>query len=96
MLGAMRPEWRCRFPGCNKVGVQTHHIIFRSYSRKACLMEPWNEVRLCAEHHTGGKDAAHNSRQWREYYQTLLPKDWKERIQNCKELRLSYKQRHYG
>jgi hypothetical protein len=86
----------CRFPGCKRQGTQIHHIIFRSYSKKVCLLEPWNTVRLCSIHHLHGKDSPHQSREWKEYYRKFLPSDWKERIKNCTELRKSSKKRIYG
>ena len=76
---------QCQCPGCQYEGTEEHHIIFKSETRKTCILE-W-VVHLCAFHHKLGACSPHKSRAWRQYYYRYLPKDWAEQIEKCKTIR---------
>jgi len=69
----------CMFPTCQEYGDESHHIIFRSESRKTCIDEDWNIIQLCPFHHRIGQTSPHRMRVWREHYKRYLPNDWTER-----------------
>jgi len=76
----------CSHPGCNtRTGLEAHHVIFKSETKKK-IINDWC-VWLCSDHHRGSFESPHMNREWREYYKKFLPKDWKEQIGNCQELR---------
>ena len=76
----------CSHPECNRTeGLQSHHIIFRSETRKK-IIDEW-QCWLCVEHHTAGKESPHQSDEWRQHYRTFLPVDWREKLEECSELR---------
>lgn len=50
----------CQYPGCNKPG-QKHHIVYRS---QGGMNIDINYAYLCVEHHSSGKAAVHNNREF--------------------------------
>lgn len=50
----------CEYPGCRNLG-QKHHIVFRSQGGMNISV---NYAYLCIVHHTDGRDAVHNNREF--------------------------------
>ena len=74
----------CMHPGCEELGAEDHHIIFRSETKKTIIVEdPRFCVKLCSFHHRLGAVAPHRSRFWRDHYKKYLPTNWQELIDNC-------------